>query len=657
MSILLPTRSITVTSLILAGVLIGGPIVGASAAYADEAPVAPTASESTAATETSTVTPEASAAPAVADEATSEATPAPSTSPSDTATPVHTPEPAPVQTSSPTPSANLASPAIPDPAAPSEVQNITVKRSTTQTGVVISWDAPVSDGGDPITSYKVTTEGDTSPTETIITDGSTSADIAIPINENTVATITATNNVGTSVPVQSASFYVRAVAPNAPENPTITVSNQTATQATLDLNWAPPAYDGGAGIYSYRIILTDDNGNSYFFNPTNDTHATQDVYYAAGRTYTLAVTVDNFYGTSDQAKSTPVTLDTTAPATTSDLKAVYNYKAHTVAIQFYGSNFDGGTPVTSYTIKLLDEEGTVVQTLRLPADAGLDGNPTYYARYIPLNGASGKTYTVQVVATNAKGDSPEATSNAILVPSADSVPPAPTEEQLNNLQPLYGPAADGSGFFTTEGSKITGDFSSRYGTDLSFGPDLYAYSGDTALGWATIDADGKVTWDVAGLSLTAGSHPIVLIDRFGNFIGTAEFTYTGDPTTETPGDGGSTGPGNGTGGGSTGGNGGTGTGGNGSGGGTGTGEGNTGTGNGSTGGTGTIGTNPIENGTPIISTPSQPVTTVAGITAVQPHKLAWTGSDPSGAAKGGLGLLVLGFILLVGTKILRRKKA
>jgi hypothetical protein len=114
---------------------------------------------------------------------------------------------------------------------------------------VVSWQAPASDGGSPITQYTVSYGQNqsvvvaapaTTVTATGLTNG-TSYDFIVM----------ATNAIGTG-PASSPSNVVTPSAPTAP-GPPLNVS-ATFGNGTAAVSWQPPASDGGSPITSYQVI-------------------------------------------------------------------------------------------------------------------------------------------------------------------------------------------------------------------------------------------------------------------------------------------------------------------------------------------------------------------------------------------------------------------
>jgi hypothetical protein len=118
--------------------------------------------------------------------------------------------------------------------------------------VTVQWGAPGSDGGSPITGYKVTPYIDdiaqspvtfmsTATTETIkgLTNGATYT-----------FTVAAINAVGTGPASEHSNFVT--VAPTAPGVPTI-LRNATAGNQSATVSWLAPASDGGSPITGYVV--------------------------------------------------------------------------------------------------------------------------------------------------------------------------------------------------------------------------------------------------------------------------------------------------------------------------------------------------------------------------------------------------------------------
>lgn len=131
------------------------------------------------------------------------------------------------------------------PSAPTGVSGV-----AGNTQVNLSWSAPASDGGQPVTSYIITPYIGASP-QTPINTGDTDLDYLVTGLTNGTAytfTVSAVNSVGTSSPSSPSSAITPATVPTAPSN----VAG-TAGDSEVDLTWDAPSSNGGAAITGYTI--------------------------------------------------------------------------------------------------------------------------------------------------------------------------------------------------------------------------------------------------------------------------------------------------------------------------------------------------------------------------------------------------------------------
>ena len=277
----------------------------------------------------------------------------------------------------------------------------TATRGNTQ--AVVTFMAPVSDGGSTITSYTVTASsggftgtGSGSPiTVTGLTNGTAYT-----------FTVTATNTVGTGAASAASNSVTPATVPNAP-----TIGTATAGNAQATVTFTAPTSDGGSAITSYTVTASPGGFTvSGSASPLTVTGLTN------GTAYTFTVTATNDVGTSSASSAsnsaTPVTVPdapTVGTATGGNAQAT---------VTFTAPDTDGGSPITSYTVT--------------SSPGGLFASDT--ASPITVTGlTNGTAYTFKVTATNVVGTGAASASS-------NSVTPATTPGAPTSLTPTSGNA-------------------------------------------------------------------------------------------------------------------------------------------------------------------------------------------------------------------------
>ena len=280
----------------------------------------------------------------------------------------------------------------------------------------VSWTAPSSNGGSPITGYQVIPYiGTTAQTPVSAGASATSATLSgLTAGTAYTFTVQAINAVGPS-PESSPSGSVTPTAPTAPGAPTGVSATAGVQSATV--SWTAPSSNGGSPITGYQVIpYIGGLAQTPVSAGASATSATLNGL-TGGTTYTFTVQAINAVGPSaESAPSNAVTPATapTAPGAPTAVSAVAGLNAATVSWTPPSSN--GGSAITGY--KVIPYIGTT---------AGTPVSAASTATSVTVSGLTGgTTYTFTVVATNAVGSSAESSpSNAVTVLSA-TVPGAPT---------------------------------------------------------------------------------------------------------------------------------------------------------------------------------------------------------------------------------------
>jgi cellulose 1,4-beta-cellobiosidase len=287
---------------------------------------------------------------------------------------------------------------------PGKVRNLSGQ--PTDGGAAITWDAPASDGGNPITGYSVSysvgggssgTSCQTMPNVTSCVYGGLSNGVQYTFQ--VWATTAAGDSVGVTVVVTPKAGQT---VPGAPTNVTATANaSQSAT-----LSWTAPTNTGGSKITGY--IVTDQDGK-VGCTSTGPTSCLFNHSLVAGKTYYWKVQAVNSTGTGPAAQSNSIKA-TGAPATPAAPIAKAGNASATVTWTAPASN---GYPITFYAV------------VSIPAASSCT---TTGATTCTVTGlTNGTAYTFTVFAQNSSGPgSASPPSNSVTPVATATVPGAPT---------------------------------------------------------------------------------------------------------------------------------------------------------------------------------------------------------------------------------------
>ena len=261
--------------------------------------------------------------------------------------------------------------------------------------IALTWTAPVSDGGSPITSYDFSTDGGVS-WYTIPSSGAATTSFTLTGLTNGVTynpAVRAVNAAG----VGAALFFGVTIPVGLASAPTGVTAVPGAGSATIA--WGAPASNGGSAIISYTIVLTAQPAGTPFtiygwpgspftaFGLTN------------GTSYLFTVAAVTAEGTG--AASAPVFVTpTNVPDSPSGLIATPGNQQVTLS---WTAGANGGSPITNYLITVSGSS----RSINTGSDAtsftvgGLTNGIAYTFTVVAVNAAGMSTPPVSAMATPA----------------------------------------------------------------------------------------------------------------------------------------------------------------------------------------------------------------------------------------------------------------
>jgi subtilisin family serine protease len=332
--------------------------------------------------------------------------------------------------------------------------------------VRLTWTAPATNGGAPVTDYRIQRSANGGRTWSTVADGVSSAP-RTTVNWLTNGTrysfrAAAKNRVGVG-PWSKVVSAIPLTNPSAPRWVSAAPANHS-----VRLTWPLPSSNGGAAITDYAVQRSADGGRTWRTVADGVSSARRAVVdgLTNGRRYHFRVAAKNRAGLGRWSRAVSA-IPVTTPSAPQSLSASAGNGV--VRLTWSLPSSDGEAPITDYVVQRSDNAGATWATIA-------DGVST--ARRLPLGGlANGQRYDFRVAAKNRAGTGSWSTAVSAM-PSADSAEddgsiPLTGESGIGPVSRSFSTsAAIGDGPHGNSGSR-SGDFD-FYRVDLVEGDVLTA---------------------------------------------------------------------------------------------------------------------------------------------------------------------------------------
>ncbi|MDE1844535.1 MAG: fibronectin type III domain-containing protein [Thaumarchaeota archaeon] len=316
-----------------------------------------------------------------------------------------------------------SSSAPPKNIAPNPPQNL-VASIYSSTQINLSWNAPSSNGGPPVTGYKIDYMLDSGVFTTIVANSgstlTTYSHTGLQTGHTYTYRVFSINSVGIGNASNTASAIPTQIT-TVPGSPTLSATSLSST--SISLSWMPPSSDGGSAIKGYKIEYA--NGTSTYTILVANTGNTQTSYIhnglSTGASYTYRVTAINSIGAGNP--SNVVTAQPQDTKTPTIITAVA-ISPTSVKISWIQPSQTYGQIISGYKID------QVISGNFLP----IDDTASSVTSYTIPNLTTGKTYTFAVTALLSGGSQTNPSPTVSVTPTSTSSAPN-SSDQLPSQTP------------------------------------------------------------------------------------------------------------------------------------------------------------------------------------------------------------------------------
>ena len=318
---------------------------------------------------------------------------------------------------------------------PGKITNIRLLSSST-TSIEIEWDAPMSNGGDTITSYDVRRDNgglNSFEAEVNVVNAMNYAFSGLSSTVGYYNFQIRANNANGNGPWSDYKSFYAASKPGKVVN--FVVKQQSTT--SIVLKWEPPANDGGCAIYGYRILYHDENTieDRILYNGENSPEILVfNFNYAShiegSMLYHFSIYAINCAYISD--KEEIAAYSASVPDAVPNVKVKEILSTTSLILEWSGNFFNGGMPITSYQIY---KDSILLTTITdLSTSATIDS--------LVLS----TTYKFEITAKNIVGEGPKSELLSLVFANAPSPPQdVSISVAINNVKLTWKAPANANG--------------------------------------------------------------------------------------------------------------------------------------------------------------------------------------------------------------------
>ena len=277
------------------------------------------------------------------------------------------------------------------PGQPSSLVAATQSRSE----ITIQWQPPTTDGGSPLTGYRIDVSTDAGASWQIVRANTGSLNTAFWHKELTPGTlyryrVAAVNEVGAGQP----SEYAEARTHGPPDAPRSLVAEAVSSQQ-INLWWNEPDYNGGVQVTGYLLEASADGGGSWaVIQRTTAATTFSHTGLRSGTAYRYRVSAINSIGVGRASDYVEALTHADKPDPPGYLTARAT-SADRIDLRWQAPEHDGGSEITGYYVESSTDDGvtwTIIEDL-VPSTAyvhnGLEPATIYRYKVFAINALGG----------------------------------------------------------------------------------------------------------------------------------------------------------------------------------------------------------------------------------------------------------------------------